>query len=85
MAKRRITVGVAQSKFKRARINRIMSAYVDDRPFSVELVSAILRQGSFVTKMHELQWTRPGFFDNREDEAVLRHCIARYMGYAISF
>lgn len=58
-----------------------MGAYVDDKPFSVELVGAVLRQANFVKKMHELGWTGRGFFDKPEDQAVLRHCIARYMGY----
>ncbi|KAF8191589.1 hypothetical protein K438DRAFT_1591187 [Mycena galopus ATCC 62051] len=69
-------------------INRIMSAYVDDKIFSVELVGAathhpiqILRQGSFVTKMHKLQWTKPGFFDSAEDEIALQHAIARYHAF----
>jgi hypothetical protein len=55
-----------------------MSAYVDDKMFSVELVGAVLRQGSFVAKMHDLQWTKPGFFDSAEDEIALQHAIARY-------
>ncbi|KAJ6565016.1 hypothetical protein DFH09DRAFT_919796 [Mycena vulgaris] len=59
-------------------IGRITSAYTDDKLFSVEL---ILRQGTFVAKMHELQWTRPGFFDTLEDETALRHAIARYHAF----
>ncbi|KAJ6620392.1 hypothetical protein B0H10DRAFT_2163599 [Mycena sp. CBHHK59/15] len=62
-------------------IGRIMSAYVDDKIFSVELVGAVLRQGSFVTKMHELEWTRAGFFDSAEDEVALQHAIARYHAF----
>ncbi|KAJ7491083.1 hypothetical protein FB451DRAFT_1349431 [Mycena latifolia] len=62
-------------------IGRIMSAYVDDKMFSVELVGAILRQGSFVTKMYDLQWTQPGFFDSAEDEIALQHAIARYHAF----
>ncbi|KAJ7184501.1 hypothetical protein C8R46DRAFT_883048 [Mycena filopes] len=60
---------------------RIMSAYVDDKMFSVELVGAVLRQGSFVTKMYDLQWTQPGFFDSAEDEVALQHSIARYHAF----
>ncbi|KAJ7042053.1 hypothetical protein C8F04DRAFT_1078148 [Mycena alexandri] len=62
-------------------MGRIMSAYVDDKMFSVELVGAVLRQGSFVTKMYDLQWTRPGFFDSTEDEVALQHSIARYHAF----
>ena len=28
--------------------------------------------------MHDLGWSRVGFFDNSEDEVALKHCIARY-------
>ncbi|KAK6993013.1 hypothetical protein R3P38DRAFT_3079281 [Favolaschia claudopus] len=59
-------------------INRILSAYVDDKMFSVDL---ILRQGSFVAKMHDLQWTKPGFFDSPEDETALQHVIVRYHAF----
>ncbi|KAG6907301.1 hypothetical protein DXG01_009465 [Tephrocybe rancida] len=38
----------------------------------------VLRQGSFVKKMHDLQWTQPGFFDLKNDEVGLEHSIARY-------
>ncbi|KAJ7119045.1 hypothetical protein C8R44DRAFT_625746 [Mycena epipterygia] len=62
-------------------IDRIMSAYTDDRIFSVELVGAILRQGSFVTKMYDLEWTRLGYFDGAEDEVALQHAIARYHAF----
>ncbi|KAJ7276641.1 hypothetical protein C8J57DRAFT_1176997 [Mycena rebaudengoi] len=62
-------------------IRRIISAYVDDKIFSVELVGAVLRQGSFVNKMDELQWTRSGFFESAEDEAALHHAIARYHAF----
>lgn len=55
-----------------------MSAYVDDRPFSVELVGAVLRQCSFIDKMVNFGWTEPGYFDSEEDEIVLVHAIARY-------
>ncbi|KAJ7921384.1 hypothetical protein B0H13DRAFT_1604569 [Mycena leptocephala] len=62
-------------------IGRIMSAYVDDKIFSVELIAAVLRQGSFVTKMYDLQWTKTGFFDNVEDEVALQHANMRYHAF----
>jgi hypothetical protein len=40
-----------------------------------------MRQSSFVKKMHELGWTARGFFDAPDEEVVLSHCIARYMGF----
>ncbi|KAG6865062.1 hypothetical protein C0991_005381 [Blastosporella zonata] len=62
-------------------ITRIISAYQNDYMFSVELVGAVVRQGSFVKKMHELQWTQPHFFDSNEDEVALQHSIARYHAF----
>ncbi|KAI0792010.1 hypothetical protein C8Q75DRAFT_805056 [Abortiporus biennis] len=63
------------------RAHRILSAYTDDRPFSIELVGAILRQGSFIDKMHSFAWTEPGYFDDKVDETVLQHSIARYHAF----
>ncbi|KZP11436.1 hypothetical protein FIBSPDRAFT_800291 [Athelia psychrophila] len=62
-------------------LSRIMSAYTDDSIFSVDLVGAVLRQGSFVRKMHDMRWTEPGYFDGPEDEVVLQHCVARYHAF----
>lgn len=67
------------------RPKRILSAYFDDRPFSIDLVGAVIRQGSFVDKMDHLGWTTPGYFDEKEDEVVLVHAIARYHAYVTSF
>ena len=73
-----------------------MSAHLEPMMYSVELAGAVseqlkcgacyslrtqvLRQGSFVKKMHKFGWTQPGFFDNPEDEAALQHALARYHG-----
>lgn len=66
------------------RSRRVFSAYTDDRPFSVDLVGAVIRQGSFIDKMHLYGWTEPGAFDKPEDEVVLQHAIARYHAYVPS-
>ena len=29
-------------------------------------------------KMHDLGWSRPGYFDDSEDEVALMYCTARY-------
>ncbi|KAG6907304.1 hypothetical protein DXG01_009468 [Tephrocybe rancida] len=63
------------------RLRRITSAYQTAYVFSVDLVGAVLRQGSFVKKMHDLQWTQPGFFDSKDDEIALQHSIARYHAF----
>ena len=66
-----------------SRIQRILNAYTDDRPFSVNLVGAVVRQCLFVDKMHNFGWTEPGYFDAEEDELVLVHAITRYHAYVI--
>ncbi|EKM50657.1 uncharacterized protein PHACADRAFT_178388 [Phanerochaete carnosa HHB-10118-sp] len=63
------------------RSKRVMSAYIDDRPFSVELVGAVIRQCSFIDKMTGFGWTESGAFDGPEDEVVLQHAIARYHAF----
>ncbi|KAF6750970.1 hypothetical protein DFP72DRAFT_1172599 [Ephemerocybe angulata] len=62
-------------------LGRIMSAHSTSMLYSVELVGAVLRQGSFVEKMVGLGWTRPGYFDKEDDELALRHAIARYHAF----
>lgn len=62
-------------------MKRICSAYEDDRVFSIELVGAVIRQGSFVEKMRKLGWTEPHFFDNSGDEVALLHAIGRYHAF----
>lgn len=56
----------------------MMSAYTDDRPFSIDLVSAVSRQCAFVDEIHELGWTVPGYFDNEDDEMILVDALSRY-------
>ena len=56
----------------------MLSAYFDDRPFSVDLAEAVVRQGSFIDKMHGFGWTAAKYFDKPIDEVVLVHAITRY-------
>jgi len=82
------------------RLRKVLSAYNDGRPFSLDLVGAVglsntknfsceayghteqvLRQNAFTEKMHELGWSQPGFFESKEDEISLHHCVARYHAY----
>jgi hypothetical protein len=56
----------------------MLSAYFDDRPFSIDLVGAVIRQGSFIDKMANFGWTEPGYFYSKENEIVLLHVITRY-------
>ncbi|KAJ2912587.1 hypothetical protein MD484_g7832, partial [Candolleomyces efflorescens] len=68
-----------RGQFKRNNlIGRVMSAHSTPMIYSVDLSSAVLRQGDFVQKMTHLEWTKSGFFDAPADEVVLQHAIARY-------
>ncbi|KAK0236838.1 hypothetical protein EDD85DRAFT_1007048 [Armillaria nabsnona] len=60
----------------------IMGAYEDDKIFSLDLIGAVLRQGSFVDKMHKLGWTEQDFFSSSEDEvsSTARLVITRKQG-----
>ena len=62
-------------------IRRISLAYSDPGLASVELVQAILRQGTFIEKMVNMGWTTGGRFDALEAQATLVRCIARYHGF----
>ncbi|TEB32128.1 hypothetical protein FA13DRAFT_285160 [Coprinellus micaceus] len=62
-------------------IGRILSAHASPMMYSVDLVGAVLRQGSFITKMVGLGWTKPRCFDGYEGELVLRHALARYHAF----
>ncbi|TCD60000.1 hypothetical protein EIP91_010927 [Steccherinum ochraceum] len=65
----------------RKRAYRILSAYTDDRPFSINLEGAVMRQSSFIDKMDDFGWTQPGYFDDPKDEVVLHRAISRYHGF----
>jgi hypothetical protein len=38
----------------------------------------VLRQGSFIKKIHDLGWTSPSYFEKRQDAAALHYAILRY-------
>ncbi|KIM29346.1 hypothetical protein M408DRAFT_23112 [Serendipita vermifera MAFF 305830] len=63
------------------RILRLVGAYSHDGLASMDLVGAILRQGTFIDKMVHLGWTQPGRFDQARQMAPLVRSIARYHAY----
>lgn len=63
------------------RIQRIVVSYSHAGLASIDLVGAILRQGSFITKMVGMGWTQPGRFNNAGDLAPLVRSIARYHAF----
>ncbi|KAI9447796.1 hypothetical protein H4582DRAFT_2068384 [Lactarius indigo] len=62
-------------------ITKVLGAYVDQRPFSVDLIGAVLRQGSFVKKIYDLGWTSSSYFEKHADAAVLHHAVVRYHAF----
>ena len=60
------------------RLSRTLVAYFNEKPYSAELVGAVIRQGSFVQKMYDLGWTKVGYFNSVGDELALQHALARY-------
>lgn len=56
----------------------ILSAYEDDSPFSINLISAVLRQGIFTKRIDELGWLRPGTFKEGDKMQLLEHALLRY-------
>ena len=62
-----------------------MSAYTDEKPFSVDLVAAVLRQVPFTDKLYHLGWLNGEFFDTGEYERVSRNCVSRYQGFEGAF
>ncbi len=38
----------------------------------------VLRQGSFIKKVHNLGWTSSSYFEKREDAVALHYAIIRY-------
>lgn len=61
-----------------AMMTKILSAYEDDGPFSINLISAVLRQGIFTKRIDELGWLRPGTFKEGDKLQLLEHALLRY-------
>ncbi|KAG8971606.1 hypothetical protein FRC05_010952 [Tulasnella sp. 425] len=59
-----------------ARLNIILAAYRHPGPFSMDLASAVIRQMTFVEKMVNLGFTKPGRLE--EDSETLTRCVVRY-------
>ncbi|KDQ63940.1 hypothetical protein JAAARDRAFT_144381 [Jaapia argillacea MUCL 33604] len=62
-------------------LETILMAYTDDRPFSLDLVGAVVRQGSFIAKMNELGWLETAKFDLQEDGETMPYAVARYHAF----
>ncbi|CAG7852909.1 SubName: Full=Uncharacterized protein {ECO:0000313/EMBL:CCA76091.1} [Serendipita indica DSM 11827] len=72
---------VPDRKNRNPRLQRFAVAYSNPGMASIDLVGAVLRQGSFISKMDELGWTRPGRFDLIAESAPLVRSVARYHAF----
>ncbi|KAK7037408.1 hypothetical protein VNI00_011158 [Paramarasmius palmivorus] len=60
---------------------RIMSAYTDGKPWSLDLVGAVLRQGTFVEKMNDLGWTNASSLNETDATIRLQSAVTRYHAF----
>lgn len=68
----RVTPGIA--RVRRASIRRMMSHYWDNSsPFALDLVGAVLRQGTFVQKMDDIDWLHSFYLPD-----TMRSLISKY-------
>lgn len=59
-------------------VGAVGNLYCFEHGTKLNSVRKVIRQGSFIDKMTNFGWTDPGYFEEKEDEVVLVHCIARY-------
>ncbi|KAH0840381.1 hypothetical protein J3R83DRAFT_1413 [Lanmaoa asiatica] len=64
-----------------ASVTRILSAYTDGSPFSINLVDAVLRQCQFTTQIDVLGWLKSGVFREADKRVILEHSVMRYHAF----
>ncbi|KAF8549934.1 hypothetical protein OG21DRAFT_1447248 [Imleria badia] len=64
-----------------ASVTRVLSAYTDGSPFSIDLVDAVLRQCHFTAQMDELGWLKSGAFRGADKHEILEHSVMRYHAF----
>lgn len=62
-------------------LHRIANAYSHAGYASLDLVAAMLRQGTFIDKMVHMGWTRPGRWEHADTLAPLVRSVARYHAF----
>jgi hypothetical protein len=72
------TITIALRDQPEATRSKILSAYEDDSPFSINLISAVLRQGLFTKRIDELGWLRPDTFKEDIKLRLLEDALLRY-------
>ncbi|KAF9235563.1 hypothetical protein BU15DRAFT_51289 [Melanogaster broomeanus] len=74
-------ISTALNNRPEALVSRILSAYTDGSPFSVDLVDAVLRQCLFTQKMEELGWIQPAAFRGDGKIEILQRSVMRYHAF----
>ncbi|KIM24077.1 hypothetical protein M408DRAFT_318915 [Serendipita vermifera MAFF 305830] len=63
------------------RVQRLVSAYSNAGYASIDLVAAVLRQGSFIKKMKDLGWLESKYCESSNAPASLFRAIVRYHAF----
>ena len=64
----------APRKEERIAIRRMMSAYWDNSSlFSMDLIGAVVRQGTFVQKMHDIDWLHSPALRSTMERLILKY------------
>lgn len=67
-------VGHRPSRHERVAIRKMMSRYWDNAsPFSLDLVGAVIRQGSFIEKMHNIDWLHSPALPNTMKRLLVKY------------
>ncbi|KAI9569231.1 hypothetical protein HD554DRAFT_2020776 [Boletus coccyginus] len=64
-----------------ASVTRILSAYTDGSPFSINLVDAVIRQCHFTAQLDEVGWLKSGAFRGADKREILEHSVMRYHAF----
>ncbi|GAA5975153.1 hypothetical protein JCM11641_004367 [Rhodosporidiobolus odoratus] len=75
----RATLVLALGRTNQKAADNILSYYTRGEPFSLDLATAVLRQGTFIEKMHDLGWLDPSRFAS--DDTLPNRSIARYHAF----
>jgi hypothetical protein len=63
------------------RVSRIVVAYSTHGPASIDLVGAVLRQSTFIAKMSDIGWSKPGQLPRDQEINNLVRAVARYHAF----
>ncbi|KAH7882290.1 hypothetical protein F5I97DRAFT_1931482 [Phlebopus sp. FC_14] len=74
-------VSTALKCYPESTTSKILGAYIDGTPFSVDLVDAVFRQCFFTEKMDEVGWIKPAAFHEADKMSILENSVVRYHAF----